>query len=457
MGMAVHESAGRGHCGACGVTVMGVALMLLGFARAEVQPGIDPDGLPGVNLRAVASITSRVVHIAQTAQGMADGSSCINARAAAWFNSAGNWGNGTTQIAPGTMVRLCGTVSTNLTFQGSGTAGAYIVIDGTGAKYSGTFSNGAARSWWQVRNVTWTDGSSGLMTINGGSNGVFTGNYADNVTDGVFLAQYNGVNRPDNITISNNFIRTTAADIGNSQLDMIYTEGSTNVVVEGNYLEMRAGGTGSYAHDDVIQTWEKGGTSGGPPANWTVRHNRIVMNSNATNDRSWMMMESLSGTVNIVGNEFIGLKGAGEANGISASGNRSDAVFNIYNNTFVSKGSASNNVMNLSGSGVAHLTNNIVHTVYQTALTGTMSRTRSNNLWYGSNIPSCQSSEICGKDPQFVSYTNNQFGLASGSPATGMGHNLGSSYASYVLPTATWPAPALGRRPGTDAWCMGAH
>jgi len=358
------------------------------------------------------------------------------------------------------MVRLCGTVSTNLTFQGSGTSGAYVMVDGTGAKYSGTFSNGAARSWWQVRNVTWTDGhGSELMTISGGSNGVFTGNYADNISGGnaVFLSQYNGASPPDSIAISNNFIRTTAADLGNSQHDIIVTEGSTRVTVEGNYLEMRAGGSGSYAHNDVIQTWEKGGTSGGPPANWTVRYNRIVMNSSATNDRSWMMLEGLSGSINIVGNEFIGLQGADAANGISASGNRSDAVFNIYNNTFVSKGTASNNVLNLSGSGVAHLNNNVIHTVNQTALTGTMSLTRSNNLWYGGNIPSCQTSELCGKDPLFVSYTNNQFGLGSGSPAINTAQNLGSSYAGYVLPTATWPSPTLGQRPATGAWYMGAH
>jgi len=437
---------------------MGLVLAPLGLGQAEA--GVDADASPGANLRAEVAPSGPVTYIAQAAQGAADGSSCGDARGAEWFNASANWGTRPGRIGPGTTVALCGTVSTNLTFQGSGTSGAYITVDGTGAKYSGTFSNGAGRSWWQVRNVTWTDGrGSALMTVSGGSNGVFSGNYADNVSGGnaVFLAQYNGSARPDNITISNNFIRTTASDLGNSQHDLIVTEGSTRVTVEGNYLEMRAGGTGSYAHNDVIQTWEKGGTSGGPPANWTVRHNRIVMNSSATNDRSWMMLESLSGTVSIYGNVFIGLRGADGANGISASGNRSDAVFNIYNNTFVSKGTASNNVLNLSGSGVANLRNNVIHTVNQTALTGTMSRTRSNNLWYGGNTPSCQASEICGRDPLFISYTNNQFGLASGSPAIDMGQNLGSSYAKYVLPTATWPNPGTGMRSTTGAWYMGAH
>ena len=143
------------------------------------------------------------------------------------------------------MVRLCGAVSTNLTFQGSGASGAPIVVDGTGASYSGTFSNGSGRSWWRVQNVRWADGyGSTLMMIRGGSNGVFTGNYADNVSGGVFLAQYNGT-LSDSIIISNNFIRTTAANLGDSQHDMISTEGSTRVTIEGNHLEMRVVGSGS--------------------------------------------------------------------------------------------------------------------------------------------------------------------------------------------------------------------
>ena len=148
-------------------------------------------------------------------------------------------------------------------------------------------------------------------------------------------------------------------------------------------------------------------------------------------------------------------QGSEQANGLNAHNNRSGVVFNIYGNTFVSKANASNNVLNLSGSGTANLRNNIFHTVNQTALRSSMALTRANNLWYGNNIQSCQASEICGQDPQFVSYANNQFGLASGSPAIASGLNLGSSYATFVMPGANWPNPALAMRPA-GAWDIGA-
>jgi hypothetical protein len=298
----------------------------------------------------------------------------------------------------------------------------------------------------------------------GGSNGVFTGNYADNTNNtrggaAIFIGQYNGTNRPDAITISNNYIRTTTVDLGSTvQTDIIETEGSTNVVIEGNYLEMRTGGSGGGSqHNDCIQTWEKGGSSGGPPGNWTIRYNKIVMNSPAANDRSWLMLENLTGVNNIHGNVFLGLQGASAANGLAADSNDSGSVFNIYNNTFVAKNSASNNVMNLVAPGTANIRNNIVHTQNQTALTGSMTKNRDHNLWYGSSIPSCTSAELCNVDPQFKNYSNNDFSLLAGSPAIGASTNLGSAYNQCIVATATWPNPARGQRPASGNWTMSAY
>ena len=91
------------------------------------------------------------VYIAQTAQGSNNGTSCANAYAVTFFNTAGNWGSGTGQIGPGTTVHLCGTISvanggSGLTFQGSGLSGQPITLKWeTGASvtahYCGIASN----------------------------------------------------------------------------------------------------------------------------------------------------------------------------------------------------------------------------------------------------------------------------------------------------------------------------
>jgi hypothetical protein len=76
----------------------------------------------------VAKASATGVYVAQSAAGAADGSSCTNARAYTFFNSASNWGSSPTQIGPGTTVHVCGafSVSSNstvFTFHGSGSNG----------------------------------------------------------------------------------------------------------------------------------------------------------------------------------------------------------------------------------------------------------------------------------------------------------------------------------------------
>ena len=198
--------------------------------------------------------------------GTGTGTSCGSPRSASWFNSGGNWANPKEagKIGPGDTVFLCGTVSTGLTLQNSGSSGSYVTVDGTGATLGIGFEfDTNNRSWWRIQNVTWQAGTTNsLISIWGGSNGIFTNAHADDVAGApaVWLGQAgSGTTLPNNITVSDSYIRTGSADYGNSQHDIIMTEGSTNVVIEGNYLEMRAGGTGSDAHNDVIQTFEKGG------------------------------------------------------------------------------------------------------------------------------------------------------------------------------------------------------
>ena len=402
------------------------------------------------------------IYIAQTAQGAGDGSSAENAYGVAWFNDANNWGTGENQIGPGDTVFLCGTLTTDLTFQGSGTESSCITVDGADATLSATITV-QERSWWRVQNCTWTDGyANRLISVLGGSNGVFSGNTADDFSGdpAVWLAQGSSTN-PADITVSDNYIRTTSADLGNTQHDIIKTEGSSDIIIEGNYLEMRAGGAGNWAHDDCIQTYESGSSaSHGNPENWTIRYNRLVMNSAATNDRSWMMLENLSGTNNIYGNLFLGLQGAEYANGISSSDNKSGMVFNIYNNTFVAKNDASTNMLNLQGTGTANLRNNILYAGgSQTMKTGTMTVNRDHNLWYGLGSPSSSgyTGEIKGQDPLFMDYDGNDFSPASNSPAVAAGASLGAPYDGLIVRGATWPDPGTDHQPASGNWTMGAY
>jgi hypothetical protein len=413
---------------------------------------------------AAASTSAENVYVSQSGTGT--GGSCTSARSISWLNTSGNWANPkqTGKVGPGDTVSLCGSVTSAITLQGSGSSGAYITVDGSGATLgtsAGFDTNN--KSWWTIQDVTWADGATRpILNVEGGSNGIFTRAHADAVSADpiVWLGQYNASVLPSNIRISDSYLRTGSADYGNTQHDMIKTEGSTNIVIEGNYLEMRAGGAGTSAHDDVIQTFEKGGTTAGGPSNWTIRYNWIVMNSNASSDRSWTMLESLSGTNNIYGNVFLGLQGAGGANGLNANSNRTGVVFNIYNNTFVAKNGASNNVINMSSPGTANIVNNVFHLGGQTALTGTMTKNRSYNLWFGSSIPSCSgiTGETCGQDPLFTNYSGNNFSLQSGSPAKGTGTSLGAgpsgqSFDSGLMAGAVWPDPAIGKR-GTS-WDKG--
>src|ERR1700729_3066272 len=75
-----------------------------------------------------SSGSQSAVYIGQSAAGTADGSSCANQLPASFFNSGSNWGNGGSQIGPGTTVHLCGTITSALVAQGSGSSAGTVTI-----------------------------------------------------------------------------------------------------------------------------------------------------------------------------------------------------------------------------------------------------------------------------------------------------------------------------------------
>jgi len=68
------------------------------------------------------------LYVAQSAAGLDDGSSCASAHSVDWFNSPSSWGSGVGQIGAGAVVGLCGTISSPLVAQGSGTSSSPITV-----------------------------------------------------------------------------------------------------------------------------------------------------------------------------------------------------------------------------------------------------------------------------------------------------------------------------------------
>lgn len=83
------------------------------------------------------------IYVSQSGGG--DGSSCVSAQSAAWFNTSGNWGDGSGKISSGDTVHLCGTITSQLSAQGSGSSGSVItILFESGAKIQpSTFCNGS--------------------------------------------------------------------------------------------------------------------------------------------------------------------------------------------------------------------------------------------------------------------------------------------------------------------------
>jgi hypothetical protein len=120
------------------------------------------------------SFATNAVYIAQTAAGANDGTSCANAKAVSYFNTAGNWSATPTgiQIGPDTTVHLCGTFTgtagvTMLTVQGPGTSGHPVTV---------LFETNAVLTapYWPLTGGALNLNSQAFITIDGGTNGLIT-------------------------------------------------------------------------------------------------------------------------------------------------------------------------------------------------------------------------------------------------------------------------------------------
>lgn len=289
---------------------------------------------PMPTLSFAATTTSATdIYLANSAQGTGDASSCANAKVWTFFNSAGNWGSGSTQIGPGTTVHLCGTITgsagSSMTFQGSGSVGNPVTVK---------FESGAV-----MQSTAWGQGQgegacpcAGAFTISGVHDVVVDGGGTPNTGNNpAGLAVQNGVikNTGDG-GIGVYIHQSTDVTVKNLVIGPIYTASTfaravTNIVVDGG----TTGNSNVVLQNNILPTAGTGVGVEGAEGTGTIPVHiyRNLINGN----HCWKISEVNGGTNSIVlidGNEFI--------NWSTDNGCHTDGLFSnngyayIYNNYF---------------------------------------------------------------------------------------------------------------------------
>jgi chitodextrinase len=186
-------------------------------------------------------VSGNNIYIAQDQSGTGDGSSCANAYAVSFFNTAANWGAGAGQIGPGTIVHLCGTFtgaegSNMLTTHGNGNSGNPATI---------LFEPGAVLTapYWSASGALIINNS--YVVVDGGANGII-----EATANGTLLANQadsEGINigwsgLPHDVEIKNLTIRNLCVREANS----------TNTSCVGTGVSLKGGGGNIWVHDNTI-------------------------------------------------------------------------------------------------------------------------------------------------------------------------------------------------------------
>jgi len=197
------------------------------------------------------------VYIAQTTAGSSSGADCANAHPATWFNTATNWGGSAAQITAGDTVHLCGTFSTALNVQASGSAAAHTTI---------VFESGAAISLPYCP----SSGCIGLgdfdyITIDGGNNGMIqsTANgtaFANKqYSNGIFGGKCSDI-EIKNLSIRNIYVRTSMSTdngTGATNSSGIFIEyAHSNIKVHDNTIPEAHTGIGLWTDTGTFGNWE---------------------------------------------------------------------------------------------------------------------------------------------------------------------------------------------------------
>jgi hypothetical protein len=307
-------------------------------------------------------------------------------------------------------------------------------------------------------------GTNSFVSIDYCYNVVIQNNHIDNSGYGVVggsILNYN-------VTIQNNYIRSSTGNSG-TQTDIIHMGDTNGMLIQGNMLIDRAISSTSPGHQDVIQTYMKGGSDAANPTNWIVRYNWIEMDDviGGSGDNSWMMIESFKGQFQIYGNVFYGNPSATKGtNGIHFGTQDPSCIVYFYNNTIIGNSVPVSYLTFFYAPGELYSENNIIYEMVSRSSNSQMnSWTMADMGWkfnYLYNVPGAGAS-LSGPNgsttinPQLKNPSALDFSLSATSPLIHAGDSsIGAKYNMGIAPGATWPNPVLNiRLPG--AWDIGAY
>jgi hypothetical protein len=275
------------------------------------------------------SVFAEDIYVGQSDAGSADGTSCANQHSAAWFNTAANWGGGAGEIDPGDTAHLCGTITSGLIGQTSGSAGNPITIKfETNAKISLPFCPPTDPNYGCLKVFSY-------MIIDGGTNGIIeaTANGSPplaNQSSGHGIVSTGTDIEIKNLTIQNLYVHSDPTD-------------TRSLSQNANFLD-QASVNNLYVHDNVIHDalWSIVISPSVNTSNWNIYNNEIYNTDHSIALAGYLSVTTT--TINIYNNHFHdfviwdGPGCPGHHDGIHVYGpdpaGSTYTNLSIYNNTF---------------------------------------------------------------------------------------------------------------------------
>lgn len=297
-----------------------------------------------------------VIYVKQTAAGSDNGVDSANAHAISWLNTSGYWGTDAGDFSPGDTVYLCGTFTSQLTIQASGSSGnTYYIKFAPGAKFSQTVwttGNTNARIYGTGKDYIVIDGCD-VGIIEATDNGTSLTNHVD--ITGMFFESCDHV-EVKNLTIRNLYVRTGDADGTSAGQGMTFDGTYTDLdvhdctldwMVNGISVGAGSGGTATdieiYGNTVTRVNHSIASGSAGTTSDLRIHDNECsqfsVWDHNPGNNHhhNAIHMYAITGThsnVKIYNNAFYGGFGTRATSAIFVESNYSDIY--IYNNLLYS-------------------------------------------------------------------------------------------------------------------------